>query len=83
VKVPRGYPKVANQLFTMDSDGANVEKIGHINIGSALHPVILKDGRIIPSANVIWAAGVTGNLFEGFGADKLGRAARLLDERRR
>src|SRR5262249_6351356 len=47
VKVPRGYPKVANQLFVMDDDGGNVEKIGHINVGSALHPVILKDGRIM------------------------------------
>jgi hypothetical protein len=50
VKVPRGYPKVANQLFVMDDDGKNVEKIGHINIGSALHPVVLQDGRIIFSS---------------------------------
>src|SRR5262249_24997792 len=38
VKVPRGYPKLANQLHVMDEDGSNVEKVGHINIGSALHP---------------------------------------------
>jgi hypothetical protein len=50
VKVPRGYPRVANQLFVMDDDGGNVEKIGHINIGSALHPVVLKDGRIMFSS---------------------------------
>ncbi len=50
VKVPRGYPKLANQLFVMDDDGENVEKIGHINIGSALHPVVLKDGRVIFSS---------------------------------
>ncbi|HUF61008.1 MAG TPA: hypothetical protein VMN36_02945 [Verrucomicrobiales bacterium] len=50
VKVPRGYPKLANQLFVMDVDGRNVEKIGHINIGSALHPVVLKDGRVIFSS---------------------------------
>src|SRR5262245_14691637 len=37
VKVPRGYPRLANQLYVMDDDGKNVEKIGHINIGSALH----------------------------------------------
>jgi hypothetical protein len=50
VKVPRGYPKVANQLYVMDADGSNVEKIGHINIGSALHPTILRDGRILFSS---------------------------------
>src|SRR5207302_4597376 len=49
VKVPRGYPRVAHQLHVMDDDGANVEKVGHLNVGSALHPVILKDGRIIAS----------------------------------
>jgi hypothetical protein len=38
------------QLFVMDDDGANVEKIGHLNVGQALHPVILKDGRIIFSS---------------------------------
>jgi len=40
----------ALQLFVMDDDGANVEKIGHLNVGQALHPVILKDGRIIFSS---------------------------------
>ena len=38
------------QLFVMDDDGANVEKIGHLNVGQALHPVVLKDGRIIFSS---------------------------------
>lgn len=38
------------QLFTMDTDGQNVECIGHLNIGMALHPVVLKDGRIIFSS---------------------------------
>src|SRR5438132_10499696 len=28
----------------------NVEKIGYLNVGQALHPVILKDGRIIFSS---------------------------------
>jgi hypothetical protein len=50
VKVPRGYPKIAHQLHVMDDDGSNVEKIGHINIGSALHPVVLKDGRVMFSS---------------------------------
>ena len=46
-------PRVAGgalQLFVMDDDGANVEKIGHLNVGQALHPVVLKDGRIIFSS---------------------------------
>jgi hypothetical protein len=38
------------QLFVMDDDGANVEKIGYLNVGQALHPVVLKDGRIIFSS---------------------------------
>src|SRR5262245_61228207 len=46
----KGYPVIALQLFTMDdrdesiSDDAtpqNLEKIGHLNISGALHPVIL------------------------------------------
>ena len=47
---PRKNGGLAMQLFVMDEDGANVEKIGHLNLGSALHPVILKDGRIIFSS---------------------------------
>src|SRR5205823_1186824 len=31
----------------MDDDGSNVELIGHLNIGSALHPVVLRDGRVM------------------------------------
>ena len=38
------------QLFVMDDDGGNVECIGHLNLGSALHPVVLRDGRIIFSS---------------------------------
>ncbi|MCO6459474.1 MAG: hypothetical protein J5I93_29530 [Pirellulaceae bacterium] len=38
------------QLFTMDDDGKNVECIGHLNIGMALHPVVLRDGRILFSS---------------------------------
>ena len=44
---PRGYPRVTLQLFVMDDDGSNVEQIGYINIACALHPVILRDGRLI------------------------------------
>src|SRR5207248_2521039 len=49
LKSPRGAP-AALQLFVMDDDGANVEKIGHLNVAQALHPVVLKDGRIIFSS---------------------------------
>jgi mono/diheme cytochrome c family protein len=49
LKAPRGAQD-ALQLFVMDDDGTNVEKIGHLNVGQALHPVILKDGRIIFSS---------------------------------
>ena len=33
---------LALQLFVMDDDGSNVECIGHLNLGMALHPVILQ-----------------------------------------
>ncbi len=49
LKAPR-HAQGALQLFVMDDDGDNVEKIGHLNVGQALHPVILKDGRIIFSS---------------------------------
>jgi hypothetical protein len=35
------------QLFVMDDDGSNVEQVGHLNLGSALHPNILTDGRVM------------------------------------
>ncbi|MEM7234724.1 MAG: hypothetical protein AAF517_21270, partial [Planctomycetota bacterium] len=38
------------QLFTMDIDGKNVECIGHLNVGMALHPLVLRDGRILFSS---------------------------------
>jgi len=47
---PKSYPEVTLQLHTMDGDGANIETIGHLNLAGALHPVILKDGRIIFSS---------------------------------
>jgi len=56
----KGYPAIALQLFVMDdrdesidpSDDypANIEKIGHLNIAGALHPVVLTDGRIMFSS---------------------------------
>ena len=41
---------LALQLFVMDEDGSNVECIGHLNLGMALHPVVLKDGRVMFSS---------------------------------
>src|SRR5262249_40072008 len=43
----KGYTPTTLQLFVMDDDGSNVELIGHLNINSALHPTILKDGRVM------------------------------------
>ena len=34
----------------MEDDGQNVEMIGHLNVGCALHPVVLKDGRVMFSS---------------------------------
>ena len=48
--VPPKHPSPTLQLFVMDEDGTNVECIGHLNVGMALHPVTLKDGRIIFSS---------------------------------
>ena len=31
----------------MDQDGSNVENIGHLNINTAMHPVVLRDGRVM------------------------------------
>jgi hypothetical protein len=38
------------QLFVMDDDGSNAECIGHLNLGMALHPVVLKEGRVMFSS---------------------------------
>ncbi len=52
----KGYPALALQLFVMDDRDEsigpdetprNLEKIGHLNIAGALHPVVLADGRIM------------------------------------
>jgi hypothetical protein len=54
----KGYPAIALQLFVMDDrdtdikndeDPQNLEKIGHLNISGALHPVVLTDGQIMYS----------------------------------
>jgi len=38
------------QLFVMDNDGSNCELVGHMNLGSALHPTVLTDGRVMFSS---------------------------------
>lgn len=43
---PRGLTNPTMQLFVMDEDGANVTQIAPMNIGSALHPTPLRDGRL-------------------------------------
>jgi hypothetical protein len=46
----REQTQPALQLFVMDDDGSNVELIGPLNLGTALHPVALKDGRVMFSS---------------------------------
>ena len=48
-KPPKRVPHVM-QLFVMDDGGANVECVGHLNLGMALHPTMLKDGRVMFSS---------------------------------
>lgn len=68
----KGYPAIALQLFVMDDrdesigddeDPVNLEKIGYLNISGALHPVILKDGRIIYSS--LESQGIRGTILWG------------------
>jgi hypothetical protein len=44
---PRGLTNPTLQLFVMDEDGSNVSQIAPMNIGSALHPTPLRDGRLM------------------------------------
>ena len=68
----KGYPSIALQLFTMDDSDVsigdtelppNLEKIGHMNISGALHPVVLKDGRIMYST--LESQGIRGTILWG------------------
>jgi hypothetical protein len=68
----KGYPAIALQLFVMDDrdesiddgeDPTNLEKIGHLNISGALHPVALKDGRIMFST--LESQGIRGDILWG------------------
>lgn len=44
---PRGLTSPTMQLFVMDENGDNVTQVGHFNLGSALHPTVLRDGRVV------------------------------------
>ncbi|MBL4661329.1 MAG: hypothetical protein JKY19_13310 [Alcanivoracaceae bacterium] len=46
----KGFTNPTLQLFVMDIDGENIEAISPMTIGSALHPTILNDGRIMFSS---------------------------------
>ena len=46
----KGYTFPNLQLFVMDDDGRNVELIAPMNLGSALHPTVLLDGRVMFSS---------------------------------
>ncbi len=46
----KSYTQTCMQLYVMDEDGANVEQVGHLNLGSALHPTVLMDGRVMFSS---------------------------------
>src|SRR5579871_232961 len=43
----KDYTNPNLRLYIMDDDGRNVEPVGHLNIGSALHPTVLMDGRVM------------------------------------
>ncbi len=68
----KGYPVLALQLFVMDdrdddiddnADPQNLEKIGHLNVSGALHPVVLTDGRIMYSS--LESQGIRGDILWG------------------
>ncbi|MDX1998307.1 MAG: hypothetical protein SF066_11360 [Thermoanaerobaculia bacterium] len=47
----KGFTSPTLQLFVMDEDGKNVTPIAPMTVSSALHPTILKDGRIAFSSH--------------------------------
>ncbi|MEZ6139442.1 MAG: hypothetical protein R3B84_02620 [Zavarzinella sp.] len=68
----KGYPAIALQLFVMDDRDtsigetetpANLEKIGHFNLSGALHPVVLRDGRLMFSS--LESEGARGDILWG------------------
>ncbi len=68
----KGYPAICLQLFVMDDRDTdigddelptNLEKIGHLNLAGALHPVVLRDGRIMYSS--LESQGARGDILWG------------------
>jgi len=47
---PQSFTAPTLQLFVMDDDGENITFIAPLNIGSALHPTPLQDGRLMFSS---------------------------------
>ncbi|MEM1245659.1 MAG: hypothetical protein AAGK22_04775 [Acidobacteriota bacterium] len=47
---PNSFTSPTLQMFVMDLDGGNVTEIAPMTIGSALHPTILRDGRLLFSS---------------------------------
>jgi hypothetical protein len=67
----------AMQLWVMDGDGKNTQSIGFMNVSTAIHPFLLKDGRIVFTSweNMgarddrvfpLWAVKADGTSFEPF-----------------
>lgn len=65
------------QLYVMDGDGRNVEQLGYLNVSAALHPFVLRDGRIAftswenmglrdDRAFALWTIWPDGSRFEPF-----------------
>ncbi len=46
----KGFTNPTLQLFVMDIDGENIHEIAPMTLGSALHPTILNDGRLMFSS---------------------------------
>jgi hydrazine synthase alpha subunit-like protein len=71
----------AMQLWVMDGDGKNTQPIGFLNVSSAIHPFVLRDGRVVFTSweNMgarddrvfplwaIWPDGTRFEPFSGFG----------------
>ena len=47
----KGYTAPTLQLYVMDEDGRNVTPIAPMSVSSALHPTILRDGRLMFSSH--------------------------------
>ena len=47
----KGYTAPTLQLYVMDEDGRNVTPIAPMSVSSALHPTVLRDGRLMFSSH--------------------------------